>query len=133
MNKVYSSSAPLIAHVIHRLDFGGLENGLVNLINRIPPQRYRHAIICMADYSDFARRITNPAVTLHALHKQEGKSVAVYWRLWKLFRELKPDIVHTRNLSALEAAVIAALAGVALRVHGEHGRDSLDIDGLNPK
>ncbi len=34
---------PLIAHVIHRLDVGGMENGLVNLINRLPADRYRHA------------------------------------------------------------------------------------------
>ena len=26
--------APLIAHVIYKLDFGGLENGLVNIVNR---------------------------------------------------------------------------------------------------
>jgi len=28
---------PLIVHIIFRLDVGGLENGLVNLINRTPP------------------------------------------------------------------------------------------------
>ena len=39
--------APLIAHVIFRLDVGGLENGLVNLINEMPPGAYRHAIICV--------------------------------------------------------------------------------------
>ena len=31
--------APLIVHLIHRLDVGGLENGLVNLINHLPPER----------------------------------------------------------------------------------------------
>ena len=128
-----NNSPKLIAHVIHRLDFGGLENGLVNLINRIPQARYRHAIICMTDYSDFAKRITNPAVTLHALHKAEGKGASVYLRLWRLLRELKPVVVHTRNLSALEAAVIAWFASVPARVHGEHGRDSGDIDGTNKK
>jgi len=126
-------SPRLIAHVIHRLDFGGLENGLVNLINRIPQDRYHHAVICMTDYSDFAQRITNPQVSLHALHKVDGKDTAIYLRLWKLLRKLGPDIVHTRNLSALEAGVIAALAGVPGRVHGEHGRDSYDIDGTNKK
>ena len=28
-------SAPLVAHIIYRLDIGGLENGLVNLINHM--------------------------------------------------------------------------------------------------
>lgn len=128
-----SDSPRLIAHIIHRLDFGGLENGLVNLINRIPQDRYKHAIICMTDYSDFSKRITNPAVTLYALHKADGKGLGIYLRLWRLLRQLKPDIVHTRNLSALEAGVVAWFAGVPGRVHGEHGRDSYDIDGTNKK
>jgi sugar transferase (PEP-CTERM/EpsH1 system associated) len=124
---------PTIAHIIYRLDFGGLENGLVNLINRIPPEQYQHAIICMTGYSDFAARITNPAVSLHALFKREGKDPAVYLRLWKLLRGLRPAIVHTRNLAALEGGVVARFSGVPGRVHGEHGRDSYDIDGSNLK
>jgi sugar transferase (PEP-CTERM/EpsH1 system associated) len=127
------NNPPLIAHIIHRLDFGGLENGLVNLINRIPEDRFHHAIICMTDYSDFAKRIANPHVTLHALHKTDGKDAGVYLRLWRLLRKLKPEIVHTRNLAALEGCVVARLAGVRGRVHGEHGRDSYDIDGKNRK
>src|SRR5207344_2209514 len=39
-----SGPPPLVAHLIHRLDVGGLENGLVNLINHMPAERYRHAI-----------------------------------------------------------------------------------------
>ncbi|MET0012467.1 MAG: TIGR03088 family PEP-CTERM/XrtA system glycosyltransferase [Sedimenticola sp.] len=128
-----SDAQKLIAHVIHRLDFGGLENGLVNLVNRIPQEKYHHVIICLTDYTEFSKRISNPNVSLYALHKDEGKSPVIYYRLYKLFRKLNPDIVHTRNLSALEASVVAALAGVKGRVHGEHGRDSYDIDGTNTR
>ena len=48
---------PLVAHVIHRLALGGLESGLVNLINYMPEERYRHAIVCVTDYTDFRYRI----------------------------------------------------------------------------
>ena len=124
---------PLIAHVLHRFDVGGLENGVVNLINRIPADRYRHAIIAMTECTDFAKRLSNPNVTLHAIHKREGKDLGSYLRLWRLLRQLRPEIVHSRNLSAIEASVVAALAGVPHRVHGEHGRDVHDIDGTNKK
>lgn len=123
----------LVAHVIYSLDYGGLENGLVNLLNRIPTDQYHHAIVCLTDYSDFSNRITNPNVSLYALHKSEGKDIGIYYKLWKLFRRLRPDIVHTRNLTALEGAVVAWMAGVPVRIHGEHGRDSHDIDGTNKK
>jgi sugar transferase (PEP-CTERM/EpsH1 system associated) len=124
---------PLIAHVIYRLDTGGLENGLVNLINRIPADRFRHAIICLTDYSEFRQRLQRSEVPVFALHKPAGNSPLIHFKLWRLFRQLRPDIVHTRNLAALEGALPAALAGVPVRIHGEHGRDVNDLDGSNRK
>ena len=47
----------------------------------------------------------------------------------RLFRELQPAVVHTRNLAALEAVVPAWAAGVGARIHGEHGRNAIDPDG----
>ncbi len=124
---------PLIAHIIYRLGIGGLENGLVNLINHMPEIRYRHVIICMTEYTDFRYRIYKKDVKFYQLHKREGKDPLVLLRLWKLLCKLKPDIVHTRNLGALECALPAFLAGVSIRIHGEHGRDMLDINGSNKK
>jgi sugar transferase (PEP-CTERM/EpsH1 system associated) len=128
-----TSSPPLIAHVIHHLWIGGLENGLVNLINRIPEERYRHAIICMDDFSDFRDRLQRNDVQVIAIHKKAGRDPAAKWRLFKLFRELKPDILHSRNLSGLDALLPAYLAGINHRIHGEHGRDVDDLDGSNRK
>jgi sugar transferase (PEP-CTERM/EpsH1 system associated) len=124
---------PLVAHVIFRLDVGGLENGLVNLINRIPAQRFRHAIICLTDYSDFRQRLTRGDVPVFALHKPPGNSPATQFKLWRLLSRMRPDIVHTRNIGALEAALPAALARVPVRIHGEHGRDVDDLDGTNTR
>lgn len=128
---VGARGVPLIAHAIYRLDVGGLENGLVNLINRIPAQRFRHAIICLTDYSEFRQRLTRSDVPVFALNKPPGNSPATQFRLWRLLKRLRPDIVHTRNMGALEAALPAALAGVPVRIHGEHGRDVDDLDGTN--
>lgn len=127
------SLPPLVAHIIHRLAVGGLENGLVNLINHMPPERYRHAIVCLTDFTDFRDRIHRKDVPVIALHKREGLDFGVYTRLWKILRSLHPDIVQTRNLSALECLIPAALAGIPGRIHSEHGRDMYDLDGLNVK
>ena len=124
---------PLIAHVIFRLDVGGLENGLVNLINRIPAERFRHAVICLTDYSAFHRRIQRDDVPVFALHKLPGNSPGVHIRLWRLLMKLRPDIVHTRNLAAVEGALPALLAGVPVRIHSEHGHDVGDLAGNSRK
>ncbi|MEI6145132.1 MAG: TIGR03088 family PEP-CTERM/XrtA system glycosyltransferase [Methylococcales bacterium] len=128
---IRSTNKPLIAHVLFRLGTGGLENGLVNLINTLPDDKYRHAVICMTDYTDFRNRINNDAVQVYCLNKKPGQDFAVYVRLWRLLRQIKPDLLHTRNLSALEAQLPALLADVKCRIHGEHGRDIDDVDGTN--
>jgi sugar transferase (PEP-CTERM/EpsH1 system associated) len=124
---------PLIVHVIYRLAVGGLENGLVNMINAMPAQRYRHAIVCLTDHTDFRDRIHRSDVEIIALYKKEGYSLEIYRRMWKVLRSLRPAIVHTRNLPTMEFSWIAALAGVRARVHSEHGRDMYDLHGANTK
>jgi sugar transferase (PEP-CTERM/EpsH1 system associated) len=123
----------LIVHIVHHFDTGGMENGMVNLFNTLDPNRFRHAVICLTDYTNFRQRITAQSVEFHALHKAPGHDFSWAPRLWKILRRLNPDIVHTRNLAALEAQFIAAAAGVRKTVHGEHGRDVFDLHGLNYK
>ena len=128
-----AADRPLVAHVVYRFDTGGLENGLVNLINHMPADRYRHAVIALTQVTDFRQRVKRPDVQFIALDKPPGHAVKLYPRLVTLFRQLKPDVVHTRNLAALECALPAWWAGVSVRVHGEHGRDVEDKDGTNRK
>ena len=124
---------PHIVHIVHRFDTGGMENGMVNLFNAMPPQRFRHSVVALTDYSDFRQRITAQPVAFHALHRLPGNGLGWTVRLWKLLRQLKPDLVHTRNLAALEAQFVAAAAGIHATVHGEHGRDVFDLYGQNWK
>ena len=126
-------ATPLIVHVIHQLDVGGLENGLVNLINHMPPERYRHAIVCLKSATTFRQRLTASGVEIISLDKREGKDPAYYLRLYRTLRQLHPSLVHTRNLGCIEAQLLACLAGVHLRVHGEHGRDIDDLHGKSRK
>ena len=124
---------PLVVHIIHRLAVGGLENGLVNLINHMPADRFRHAIVTLTEFTEFRKRILRDDVAVVALHKGEGTDFRAHLRLWRVLRELRPSVVHTRNLPALEFLAVAALAGVPGRIHGEHGRDIHDIDGSRRK
>ena len=124
---------PLVAHVVFRFATGGLENGVVNLINHMPRDAYRHAVISLTAISDFRQRITRDDVEFVALDKPEGHALWIYPQLYRLFRRMRPAIVHSRNLAALEVVVPAWAAGVPVRIHGEHGRDVGDLDGSNRK
>lgn len=131
--RVVKAPPPLVAHVIFRLDYGGLENGLVNLINHMSPVHARHVVIGLSEATEFASRIKRQDVEVHAIGKKPGKDPHAYVRLYKLLRRLKPDVIHTRNIGTLDCQVIAMLAGVGRRVHSEHGWDTTDQEGRSKK
>ena len=122
---------PLVLHVMYRFDTGGLENGIVNLINHMPAEAYRHAVLALTEVTDFSKRIQRDDVEFISLRKPPGHGVWQYAKLFKLFRQLRPAILHSRNLAALEVQAPAWAAGVPVRIHGEHGRDIGDLDGSN--
>ncbi|CAN5395758.1 glycosyltransferase [soil metagenome] len=133
MSVAPQDSRKLVLHVVYSFDVGGLENGIVNLINNMPADAYRHAIVALTKASDFKLRIKREDVLIVQLHKPPGQGIWLYPRLFRLFRQLRPTIVHTRNLAALETMVPAWLAGVPVRIHGEHGRDVDDLDGSSQR
>lgn len=125
------AARPLIAHIIFRLDYGGLENGVVNIVNGLPETEFEHAIIALSEVRDFRKRIHRSDVRVFALNKRPGTDPGTYWRLYRLLKQLRPAIAHTRNLGTLEGAVAARVAGVPFRVHSEHGWDQDDPHGTN--
>lgn len=123
-----SDSRPLVAHVVYRFDVGGLENGVVNLVNRL--DRWRHVVISVTDIEpSFRERVRRPDVGFIALGKPPGNGAVVWPSLVRHLRQLRPSVLHSRNLAALEMQPAAWWAGVPWRVHGEHGRDADDPDG----
>lgn len=122
---------PLVLHVMYRFDTGGLENGVVNLINHMPADRYRHAIVALTEVTEFKQRIQRPDVQFFALRKPPGQGFWQFPKLYRLFRQLRPAVVHSRNLAALEVQLPAWAARVPVRLHGEHGRDVGDLHGRN--
>ena len=121
--------ARLVVHLVEALDSAELENGLLNLIRHLPAERYRHAIVCLHDRGDYQAGIREHGVDVVNLNKAEGRDPLHYLRMFRVLRRLQPDLIHTRNRSGLKAQIIAALAGVPLRVHAEHGRQRGDAAG----
>lgn len=117
----------VVAHVVHSLGIGGLENGLVNLVNWATPG-LRHVIVCMTSNGPFGARL-RPGVEVLALDKRSGHDVRTFVKLVRCLRRIRPQVVHSRNWGTIDAVLAARLAGVATIVHGEHGRDFADPDG----
>ena len=118
------SNRPLILHLTYILDFGGLETLMVECINRMPANCYRHAIVCLTKYTEFSKKITKPGRrNLIALHKGAGLGIGTHVEMLEAAAPASTAILHTRNLAALEARCRGRRHSCR-SVHGEHGRDA---------
>lgn len=125
------SARPLVVHVVNSLAVGGLENGVINLVNSTGGDLH-HAIVCLIEEGAMRSRL-RPEIPVFVLGKRPGQDPGAFVRLVALLRRLRPAIVHSRNWAAFDAVPAARLAGVRRVVHGEHGRDIHDPEGRNAK
>ncbi len=128
-----ADTRPLVLHVIHHLVTGGMENGLVNLINNLPESRLRHAVACIEDFSDFRDRLVRADTEVCALHRSRIGTWRLRRALFQVCRRLRPAVVHSRGMSGLDALLPARLSGVRRCIHSEHGWDVNDLFGTKLK
>lgn len=119
-----------ILHILHSLQVGGLENGVVNLINRLDPERFEHAICCIATSGPMADRIER-RVPIHVIGKGAERDTLLPFKIARVVRAVRPHIVHTRNWGTIDGVPGALFGGVRCIVHGEHGREATDPTGTN--
>jgi sugar transferase (PEP-CTERM/EpsH1 system associated) len=111
-----------IQHILLSLQPGGLENGVVNVVNRLDPGRFQSSICCLKHGGEFTARL-KPGVVVHEMGWKGGNDLWLPFRLARLFRQTRPDIVHTRNVESFYYAFLGAkLAGIPCIIHSEHGR-----------
>jgi sugar transferase (PEP-CTERM/EpsH1 system associated) len=118
-----------VLHILHSFSHGGLENGIVNIINGSTPD-LEHELCLLTTAGDFINRLQKP-IRYYELHKQPGNSLKTILQLRCVIRDSGADIVHTRNWGAFDGVLAACLCPGVTLLHGEHGRDFTDPHGLN--
>ena len=117
-----------IVHLVTSFDTGGLQNGIVNIINGANGSNFRHTVLSMRNRLGLAERLNYGDVL--SLDFAEGRHPAAYKLIAESLKKLSPDILHTRNWGTYPDGILAARkAGVDKRVHGYHGRDLANADG----
>src|SRR5437588_10888635 len=120
-----------ILHCIFNAEIGGMQNGLVNLLNHLQAPDLTHAVCAYApapgaNGSCFAR-IRNPNCQVFQLQRSCGNDPRLLRHLVGVIRQFKPDVIHTRNWATYgEGAAAATLAGTPCLIHGEHGTPYFD-------
>ena len=116
-----------IIHIVPSFGIGGMENGIVNLINCADSSRFAFSICSFSPECDSLQRILQNKVPFYILHKQNGNDWRLPFHLAQVFRDHEIDIVHTHGWGTyLEGLLAAKLAGIPTLIHGEHGLHLLD-------
>jgi sugar transferase (PEP-CTERM/EpsH1 system associated) len=113
-----------IMHVVNNLGKGGLENGLVNLIERMDSHRFEHVVCTIRSMGPNAARLPADRTRLISLGERGAGSRLQMPALVKTIRRWRPHVVHSRNWGAIEGVLAGRLATGCAVVHSEHGFDT---------
>jgi len=84
-----------ILYIVLELFAGGLENGIVNLINNSSDE-FNHIICCLRQKGVFANRLKK-AVKTYQLNMKYGNDYSLPCKIYKIIKDEKVDIVRAFN------------------------------------
>jgi sugar transferase (PEP-CTERM/EpsH1 system associated) len=111
-----------VVHLVRRLDLGGLEMVVLNLVRGADRERFEPRVICLGPRGAIADRFDRIGVPVESLEAR-GRAAAIVQLARRLWR-LRADVLHTHNPAPhLVGAVARTLARVPVLVHTKHGRN----------
>ncbi len=118
-----------VLHVLPGLKPGGIEFALSRVIRQLSGS-FRHSIICLKGEAELAGSFDS-AVRIHCL-RAKPQEPALFLRLAKLLREIRPDMIHARNWGAWPDAAIASKmirpsVPLVWSFHGTDGSGSIPL------
>jgi len=104
------------------METGGLENGIVNLVNHADSNLFCVDVLCLREKGELADRITNPDSQVIFDNNRDHSLLIAIKKIYKACKSGQYQIVHSHGFTTMLASYIAGkLAGVPKIMNGEHG------------
>lgn len=102
------------------LDVGGAERVVVDLANALA-ERHAVTVVCAQRTGALASQLAS-AVFVHCLHQLPGNDPRTPFRLARILRSFRADVIHTHHWGVfLEGVLAGKMAGTPTMVHTVHG------------
>ena len=109
---------PRILHVVDSLEVGGCERLVHDLV--LARGGERTSVACLDSVGPFGEALRQRGISVELIGKRNGM-VSALWRLRSHMRDVRPDVVHSHNLSAFFFAAPAAKVSAIPMVLTKHG------------
>lgn len=110
-----------IIQIIPLLDLAGAETMCENLTNSLIKLGHEVTVISLYDYhSVITERMEKNGIKIIYLNKKSGLDLSLTFKLVKIFKEYKPDVVHSHLYAGKYAHVAASICGIKAKIYTIH-------------
>jgi len=119
-----------VLHIIPNFGPGGAERLLVNLLEEFDHERFDVAAVSLYPETGtiLEREIREKGLKVYYLNKHKGPDLRMIGELRRIFRDFRPDVVHT-HLSVLRYTLLPAFfCRILVKVHTVHNVAQKEVD-----
>ena len=118
-----ATSPPTVIHVLTTFDFGGVERHMEVIAGALSQARFRHVFVAIGKGGAAEHRVRALGAEVICLGlRPRIPARAALWVLYRLFRQYRPQVVHTHGAEGnFHGLLAAALARVPVRIGEEIG------------
>ena len=116
-----------IFNLVTDTDIGGAERVLANVVRATDASRFRQVVVSMTGFGPVAHQLREAGIEVHTLGMRRGvPNLGGFWRLVKLLRRSKPDLLlcwmYHANLLGLLAGKLAGAPHIIWSTHAANPR-----------
>ena len=117
-----------VMQITHDLDFGGLQQVIINICKSIDRNRFDMSILCLRGLGSFLSEAQNFGIKVIFISPKNGNiDYFSFIKVANIFRREKPNVIHTHNTQPLIDGTLAALiTGIKTIIHTDHARSFPD-------
>jgi len=119
-----------VLHVIPNFGPGGAERLLVNLLEEFDRERFQVAAVSLYPETGtiLEREIREKGLEVYYFNKHKGPDLRMIRELWHIFRDFRPDVVHTHRYVLRYTLLPAFFCHIPVQVHTVHNVAQKEVD-----
>jgi len=110
-----------VIHLVEELTIGGLEKILTTIVLNLNKKKYNVSVWCLREGGFFADKLVKEGIDVKILRISTSRNPLSIYKLYRLLKSHKFDIIHTHAYSAGTIGRVSAfLAGVTIVISHNH-------------